>query len=181
MANTKTHWRRLHNPDYIGAYALEPGKDMVLTIKSVSNEMVTGSDGKKEECMIIRFAEPQKPMIVNVTNAKMIEKIYKTPYIEDWAGKRIQLFADKVKAFGETFEALRIRPFVPKPPQGAEEIQCSNCGETIQSVGRNSPAAIAKYTHEKYGRPLCGKCAEKAKEQADPLGAPETPEGVELL
>ena len=25
----KTHWKRLTNPDYLGAYALEDGKDMI--------------------------------------------------------------------------------------------------------------------------------------------------------
>lgn len=180
---SKTHWRKLHNPDYLGAYALEPGKDMVLTIKSAVNEMVTGADGKKEECMVLRFVEPEKPMIVNVTNAKTIEKIYKTPYIEEWAGKKIQLYAAKIKAFGESLEALRIRPFVPKPIAGNDKVQCTDCGDSIQSVGGKSPAAIAKYTADKYGRPLCGKCAEKAAAAADPLAAaaPETPEGVELL
>jgi hypothetical protein len=181
----KTHWRKLHNPDYLGAYALEPGKDMILTIKTAANEMVTGADGKKEECMVLRFVEPEKPMIVNVTNAKTIEKIYKTPYIEEWAGKQIQLYVAKIKAFGETLDALRIRPFVPKPrTAGNDTVQCTDCGDAIGVVGGRSPAAIAKYTHEKYGRPLCGKCAEKAAMQSDPLAATATtdvPEGVEVL
>ena len=38
------------------------------------------------------FAENVKPMIVNSTNAKTIEKLYKTPYIEEWKGRKIQLF-----------------------------------------------------------------------------------------
>ena len=179
----KTHWRKLHNPDYLGAYALDPGKDMILTIKSAANEMVIGADGKKEECMVMRFVEPGvKPMIVNATNAKTISKIYKTPYIEEWAGKKIQIFSDNVKAFGEVVEALRIRPFEPKPAAGNNDVQCTDCGDSIQSVGGKPPATIAKYTADKYGRPLCGKCAEKAAFAADPLAATDTvPEGVELL
>lgn len=111
---TLTHWKKLTHPDYFGAYALEPGKDMILTIKSCAIEIVSGSDGKKQECMVIHFAEPGiKPMICNKTNAKTITKIHKTPYIEQWAGKQIQLYAASVNAFGSTTDALRIRDMVP--------------------------------------------------------------------
>ena len=39
----KTHWKKLSNPDYLGAYALDPGKDLIVTIQSVGEERVTGS------------------------------------------------------------------------------------------------------------------------------------------
>jgi hypothetical protein len=109
-----THWKKLTNPDYIGAYALEPGQELILTIKSVGREMVMGADGKKEECIVAHFTEDVKPMILNATNAKMITQIYKTPYIEEWAGKKIQVYAADVRAFGQDLQALRIRPIVPK-------------------------------------------------------------------
>ena len=81
---SKTHWKKLNNPDYLGAYALEPGQELVATIKVVRKEMVTGPDGKKEECTVVHFAEKEiKPLILNTTNAKTIQKIYKTPYIEE--------------------------------------------------------------------------------------------------
>ena len=44
---TKTHWKKLQNPDYLGAYALENGKDLIATIKTVGLEMIIGADGKK--------------------------------------------------------------------------------------------------------------------------------------
>ena len=43
----QTHWKKLHNPDFLGAYSLDPGKDLIATIKTVRNEQVIGSDGKK--------------------------------------------------------------------------------------------------------------------------------------
>lgn len=114
MPEILTHWKRLHNPDYLGAYSLDPGKDMILTIDYVRNEMVTGSDGKKEECTVAHFSEKQKPMILNVTNMKAIASAHGTPYIEEWRGKKIQIFATMIKAFGEEVEALRIRPKAPQ-------------------------------------------------------------------
>jgi hypothetical protein len=112
---TKTHYKRLQHPDYLGAYALEPGQELILTIREVKNEIVTGSDGKKDECVVAYFKEEGiKPMIMNSTNLKTIHKVYKTPYIEEWSGKQIQVYSTPVKAFGEMHEALRIRPMVPK-------------------------------------------------------------------
>ena len=71
----------LVNPDYIGAYMLEQGQDMVITFESVKREMVTGSGGKKEECTVAHL-RGQKPFIVNRTNGKMITKVLGSPYIE---------------------------------------------------------------------------------------------------
>ncbi len=55
-----------------------------------------------------------KPFILNATNSKSIAKLY-GPYVEDWAGKPITLFASTAKLAGDTVECLRIRPVVPQP------------------------------------------------------------------
>lgn len=156
---TKTHWKKLQNPDYLGAYSLEPGEDLVLTIKSIKKESVTGPDGKKEECSVVRFAEAGvKPMVLNSTNSKIIARIYKTPYIEDWVGKQIQIYATMVSAYGERVEALRIRPFAPE----SDDLTCADCSEVISKFGKMNPKQMAAYTQKKYGRQLCAGCAEKA-------------------
>lgn len=109
---TLTHWKKTVNPDYIGSYVLESDRDLILTIKSAGVEMVTGNGGKKEEKLVIHFMENVKPMICNRTNAKVISKLHKTPYIEQWKGKKIQLYSSRITAFGEEVDALRIRDFV---------------------------------------------------------------------
>lgn len=114
MSDKLTHWKQLKNPDYIGAYALQPGEELILTIKSSGLEQIVGSDGKKQDCIVVHFMEQVKPMILNNTNAKTITKIHGTPYMEQWAGKKIQIFARRIRAFGEDVDALRIRDFVPK-------------------------------------------------------------------
>ena len=111
---TKTHWKKFVNPNYLGAYSLNPGQELILTIKTVVREIVTGDKGKKEECTVIHRVEKEKPMILNRLNAKTISNIHLSPYIEDWAGKKVQIFATLVDAFGEKVEALRIRPFEPQ-------------------------------------------------------------------
>ena len=106
----KTHWKRLMNPDYIGAYWLPEGEDVTVTIDHVVREMITGTGGKKEECTVAHL-KGVKPFILNATNSKTIAKLY-GPYIEDWAGKRITLYASTTKMAGDTVECLRIRPQV---------------------------------------------------------------------
>jgi len=151
----KTHWKKLTNPDYLGAYALDDGKDVILTISYVREEKVTGSDGKKDDCVVCHFSERVKPMILNSTNMKTITKLFGTPYIEDWSGRRIQIGIEKVKAFGDVVDALRVRKFIP-----AENVpKCESCGGEIQPRGNNSAEQIAAYTKKKYGQALCSTCA----------------------
>ena len=150
-----THWKKLTNSDYLGAYSLEPGRDIVLTIDRVQVETVTGPDGKKEECMVCHWKEQAKPMILNSTNAKMIQKLLKSPYIEDWAGHRIQIGVEMVKAFGEVVDALRVRNHLPVT------VKCECCGGEIVGAHGMNGEQLAEYTRKKYGRALCPACATK--------------------
>lgn len=112
------HWKKFFNYDYLGAYSLEDVEgDLIVTIKSLGVEKVIGANGKKEDCLVCHFTDADKPMILNRTNCKIIEKLYKSPNIEDWKGKRIQLYSKMVSAFGSETDALRIREFVPKSPE----------------------------------------------------------------
>jgi hypothetical protein len=110
---TKTHWKKNFNYDYMGSYSLPEGQDLILTITETRKEMVTGSNGKKEECFVCYFKESDKPMILNRTNCKVIETLYSSPYTEDWPGHKVQIGIEKVNAFGETVEALRVREKIP--------------------------------------------------------------------
>lgn len=160
-----THWKKLTNPDYLGAYAFEPGQEMIVTIKSVANEVVTGTDGKKETCSVMHFAETVKPLVLNATNSKTIAKLLKTPYIEQWNGRKIQLYVQGgIKAFGDVVDAVRVRPFLPVD----QELKCADCGGAIQGYGKTSAETVAKHTLSNYGRMLCSECATKAAEANKP-------------
>jgi hypothetical protein len=47
-------------------------------------------------------------MVANSTNLKRITKLTGSAFIEDWAGKQIVLTTEKVKAFGEIHDAVRV-------------------------------------------------------------------------
>lgn len=110
---TKTHWKKLTDPNYLGAYDFQPNEKRVVTIKNVVQDTIKGHDGKDEECIIAHF-ESSKPMILNVTNCKAIAKAHGTNYIEEWEGLKITLFVMMVSAFGSNVEALRIEQTAPK-------------------------------------------------------------------
>lgn len=111
---SKTHWKALQNPNYIGAYAFEEGERKILTIKSAGQEEVQGADGKKEPCLVVHFTQDEKPLITNVTNSKAISTALGSNYIEDWPGGNIELFVTSVQAFGSTVDAVRVKPRAPR-------------------------------------------------------------------
>lgn len=155
----KTHWKKLTNPNYMGTYSLENGADIIRTIKAVKQENVIGADGKSEECCVMYFDEEKKPMIMNKTNLKMVAKLFKTDFIEEWVGREIIIGSEKVRAFGTTTDALRVRGELPKH----EPIYCAECGQEIKGAFGMTSKKLAEYTESKYGRKLCAECAQKGK------------------
>jgi len=105
----KTHWKKLDNPNYLGAYSLLDGvtQELTATIEKVVIEEVK-SDRGAEPCKVA-YLKGQKPLILNTTNCKIITKLFDTPFIEEWAGRDITLHVEKIKAFGETMAALRVK------------------------------------------------------------------------
>lgn len=135
-----THWKQLQNPNYIGAYSLQPGELRTVEIVSVSKEMVTGADGKKEECTVAKL-KGEKPFILNATNCKSLQRLFGSPYIEEWKGKKCIIYAEKVKAFGDVVEALRIKStapilpeLVPSNPKWADAVKALRDGKGIDVI-----------------------------------------------
>ncbi len=170
----KTNWKKLINPDYLGAYSLDDGegkyRDITATIRQVRVEQVTGPDGKKENCPVAHFVENIKPMILNVTNMKTLEKLFHSKYIEDWSGRRVQIGVESVRAFGDVVDALRIRRTLPR--EGRETgapLLCTDCGKPITPAalgdGREASAEqIAALARKRHGVDLCADCLKRRKE-----------------
>lgn len=108
-----THWKKLTNTNYFGSWDIEDGKDMIVRITEVRQETVTNQQGR-EELIVAHLDGGLKPLILNKTNCKAIEKALGTPIIENWAGRKIQLYTEKVAAFGEITDAVRVRDFDPE-------------------------------------------------------------------
>lgn len=152
----KTHWKKWYNPNYLGAYAFQPGEEKTVTIREIRQELVQNQNGK-EECTVAYFDEDVKPLILNKTNCKSIAKVWGTPYIEDWPGKKITLKVKKISAFGEMTDAVRVS--LERPSD--EIILCEKCGNPITASSGRTPKVIAEATRNKYGKALCLACVKE--------------------
>lgn len=148
------HWRNLSDTSHLRAEIFLPGEEKVLTIAKVVREEVNNGNGKKEERPVAYFMETNiLPMVLNVTNCKVIEKIYDTGNVNDWVGKKIQVYTTKTKVGKENVPCLRVRPYVPT--SSTPEYKCAVCGKTISKEIHDGSIA-------KYGKAYCSKeCHEK--------------------
>lgn len=156
----KTHYKKLMNPNYLGSWDVPEGGVLEAEIIRVDKDMVTGPGGEKEECVVATLKN-MKPMILNATNCKAIKKIFDSPFIEDWKGKTIQIHVEKVKAFGDVWDALRIltkkvdtrEELVPSSPRWAgaiEALKTKKCDmELIKKNFKITPQNI-KLLQEDY-------------------------------
>lgn len=114
MAEHK-HWKADLPADYFGAQHLVDGKDIIVKIADVRTEQVRNQQGAEEK-LVIYFDGNVRPnkWICNKTNASRIESVLGSPYIDEWVGKKIQLYSEMVSAFGKTGPAIRVREFAPK-------------------------------------------------------------------
>ena len=148
------------NPHYLGSWDIEelPNREVTLTIDQIRDEEVV-SNGQKEVCTVIYWTDRAfKPMIANVCNKKTLVKLYKTKDTEKLRGKSVIIGVERVKAFGDVHDAVRIRPRIPQI-RTAPAPTCEQCGKDITASGRMTPEQVAGYTKQKYGKCLCGECA----------------------
>src|ERR1035437_3010781 len=139
MAEQKTHWKKNLDTQFLGAYSFPEKTDAILTIKEIKLDEVSGAGNKKSKCNLLFFNELEKPMVLNRTNSKMIQKLYGTPYIEEWIGKKIQLYVTMVKAVEEERDCLRIRDFKPE----AQKIDNTAALATLKTSKRFSELQVA--------------------------------------
>ena len=159
QSSQKHHWKEALPGEYLGAHSLN-GQDMIVTIQSAAKEIITGANGKREECLVLHFREQVMDMVCNRTNAKTITKVLGTPFLEDWSGKKIQLYPTTTKFGGEVVECIRVRTTAPKQ---AAPIMCEICGKQIMPAANMSAERIASYGMKTFGKKLCSECGKAAR------------------
>ena len=118
---TKTPWQKTFDPNFLGAWSLEDGEELTTIITFARVETITNPKGEKAERIVIGLQDAPRngmnlPMVIgNKENARTLEKIAGSRFIEDWPGKKITIFVKAgVKAFGSIVEALRIKGHASK-------------------------------------------------------------------
>lgn len=112
------------------------GKHIALTIARVVLEKVHGESGEEDK-PIVYFKEAKKGLLINKTNAFTIGGLY-GPETDNWTGKRITLYSTKVKAFGQTTDAVRIEDRIPPAPAP----KANGNGKAQQPEPEPVPAAL---------------------------------------
>lgn len=108
------HWHKAFNSDYLGSCDIEQGKSLKAIIKSVTVKPVKNTDGKESDRNIAEFTDPKiKPMILNATNCKIVQKFAKSPYLNDWNNIAVEIYVKNIRAFGEDTEGLRLKEKQP--------------------------------------------------------------------
>ncbi len=106
------HFRLMFPTDYLAAPEFL-GKDVALTIAAVSiDELPLAGKQEKQKRPIIRFAETEKKLVLNKTNARTLAKLLGTQ-TTDWIGKRIALYPTTTKFGPDTVDCIRVRPQLP--------------------------------------------------------------------
>lgn len=158
----KTHWKTLKNPDYIGSWDLADSEGKyspkTVTLGNVTKKFVHDGKGSGDECVVAELVG-LKPMILNSTNLKTITKLLGSAFIEDWKGQKIELNVQKVKAFGEVHDALRVSKVKPaeakpKPEFTSDKFEAAHAKsatiEQIKAIYNISPETEKAYLE--YGK-----------------------------
>jgi hypothetical protein len=83
-----------------------------VTILRVQQEEMENKEGEKETKPVIYFAEYEKGMVLNITNANILSEMYGKDYSQ-WTGAKVTLITPLVTAFGKTQPALRFSQDAP--------------------------------------------------------------------
>jgi len=112
----KQHWKTYFDYKYLGGHDLYGKGDLVVTPECFYHEEVIGEKGKKDQCLVFKFTDPNlKTMIINKTNCATLEHLHGGESPADWMGKPMQLYVKKgVRCGANMTNPLRIRDFKPQ-------------------------------------------------------------------
>ncbi len=103
------HYRKMFDERFIGSWDLEGHESVKVTIEDVKREELRAGPGAAAEHKpVIYFKGKKKGMVCNRTNAKRIAEKHGED-VSEWVGKQIEIYVEKVSAFGAQHAALRVR------------------------------------------------------------------------
>ncbi len=155
-------WEKILDPNFINAELIgTAGAEKVATIKDIDFAECYDERTQQKVKKQTVFFEECKPLVLNKTNAKALKKLFSpnsdTP--QDAVGHRVILKVEKVKAFGKTVDAIRIREY--------SETKCADCGRPILPWAGHSVKEIIDMGQKNCSRALCVDCMKKEKAARD--------------
>ena len=103
------NWKKNFDYRFISAEDLD-GQPRTLTIKAVGKDQAFNSKARRnEDVVVLTFAETDKMMVLNKTNAKTITRNLGTPIVEKWKGKQITINPVQENIAGEPMQVIRVK------------------------------------------------------------------------
>ena len=98
------------------------GNGITVTISGLTHENLARDGEPAEMKYILQFKEAVKPLVLNMTNAKLIATVTGSPETDDWVGKQITLWNDPSVTFGNHQGGIRVlvTPQTMQPAQPAQ-------------------------------------------------------------
>lgn len=143
-----SHWRNMFTDEkYLGAYSLEKdGKydAVIVTIENIYQGDFL-SQGGKEKRPFVKLKEFDKPMVINRTNFKRLEKFFQSFDPSTYVGKQIVLGVENVSSPEGIVPALRFstRPLPTNQKPALPDAMLDKAIESIKS-GKGSIEKIEK-------------------------------------
>lgn len=109
------HWRKMMDPrDHVYAEDLN-GRDVDVLIERVTQGELLGEKGRKSKKPLAHFRGMSKPLALNKTNCKAIERIAGSSDTDAWCGVWITLYpATTQDPSGNEVPCVRVRPRAPR-------------------------------------------------------------------
>jgi hypothetical protein len=83
---------------------------LIVTISKIGQVNIAKEGDAPEHKWAVRFKEFNKPMLLNATNIKLLEKACGSDDTDDWIGKEVVVYTDESVSFGgQVVGGLRVR------------------------------------------------------------------------
>jgi hypothetical protein len=95
----------IYGGNYLKADDIKDRGDVNVVIENVS--IMDADDGKKKA--VLHFKGKDKTLVLNVTNANMVDELLGSDDTDEWIGRRICLYTTKVDFQGKRVLAIRVK------------------------------------------------------------------------
>lgn len=112
------------NSKFLKAADLQNKKPVLTITEAAVQENTYNGETKKQ--IVLHFAESEKVLGLNKTNARRIDQLIGTETFEEWQGYKIRLYVDQTEMDGKTVDCIRIFPDLPEQEKASATIATNN-------------------------------------------------------
>lgn len=110
---------------------------VIVTITKIGRVNLAKDGEAPDEKWAIRFREFTKPMLLNSTNIKLLEKACGSDDTDNWMGKEVIVYTDENVSFGgQIVGGLRIRKQQAEPTR---RVVHNDSGKSLQDMDDDIP------------------------------------------